>query len=1274
MFAMDLQTQLSSEPTIKDVDIQQQFYRTSPAEVRLSIVKQVTNQLEFYIYSNVSITHIWLNIEDFFSQKSKFPREYREAAYALLKKYVSTQLNLSVVERFIFFKTIEGDSNDNTEIGARLQALSVLTDSGHNITGIENNVCPLLATWLQACHDQLNMSNVKSKPSCQKKYLKLSHSIFCYAANLIKFQFSTIKDEYAQLLVDVIIHICNTTTTQEVILDGLKILDATIRYCFVPKACIPDLVVLLCSTYVGSLSYTKQSKIASENLLRSHFFNVALDTLFRILRDHDTSAISIRGAVCIVRYTSLHESRFDFAVINANSAISILLTSLNFDEFTDLEIVGTVYAFLKNEAITKAFDHYAWNGIFEILIACTRYLPFSSTGTKEKLKSYSTTASLLHLYELILESVELIFSPTMLLQLNVPLFNFYSAIYPVLKTTQISHILSLYTTQHVGHPLNSHWIENLIFLRDHILYNSQNDELSLQAMQIIVDICSYLDENSVIDFKETVFREILEHLVSEERNNIASLIVNVYYYLYVKFKVFHFEDLVNFSKTMINGASTEHVALIGTSLLMKLFYYNYDHQNIDSLKIVFEEIMVIAQSQNLLCSCRLLCFRLLCRIRADVAGVIYINDSSQAKNESHSGEEKEEDNLPNLCYISSSVIDGTKPRIHRWGRPKLKRLVSIESKDEDVALFPSSWLLQIYKNIILHEIDWRVFEYLTLNLSEQLINRSLFENSCYQKWSLACKVCIHALRISCYEFPTSISKLLSAILMHLSRLITNSVLSVHILEFLCSLAQLDKLVSNFTDADYRQVFGVALKYIQHFSSSKNDANAHDTMKKSHSAYVLALAYNVLQIWFLVLRLNERKKYVPFIIRGLKLASENTTIDDLSLVQYDMMQQFCYSNTSIHNYASTPTDDKTESKTWVRGNTLLTIRSICGSGIMDIIVRRPTGTMQYTLYNKTNSRQDMLRSQMYSSQTSLPDDFSFCYPSAVLAYFTNSNGISATSRPLALANDDAVRRAISVFDRIPVIESHKAGLVYVGYEQTNEADILSNNRTSKNFDLFLQKLGNVCELKSKNGIFAGGLDRENDIDGKFAYYWRNRIVQLIYHCTTLMPTNLERDPQCTLKKRHIGNDFVSIIFNESGVDYDFNTIPGQFNFVNIVISPVSKPSGASSANSEFYKVQVLTRQEGSDFSPFIVPKVISADALPLIVRDTTLNAAIFSHIYHEGAGEYVHIWVERLRQIQRLHKRARESLQQTLGKSTSPETTAALEYSLEDIMVDFTTFL
>lgn len=104
--------------------------------------------------------------------------------------------------------------------------------------------------------------------------------------------------------------------------------------------------------------------------------------------------------------------------------------------------------------------------------------------------------------------------------------------------------------------------------------------------------------------------------------------------------------------------------------------------------------------------------------------------------------------------------------------------------------------------------------------------------------------------------------------------------------------------------------------------------------------------------------------------------------------------------------------------------------------------------------------------------------------------------------------------------------------------------------------FLSRLGDLVPLRGQEDVYTGGLDRQEDEHGKYAYVWKDNIKQIVYHTATLMP-NRPTDPNHSAKKALIGNDWVHIIFNEANQPYEFGTIASQFNFVNIVISPHSK---------------------------------------------------------------------------------------------------------------------
>jgi hypothetical protein len=230
----------------------------------------------------------------------------------------------------------------------------------------------------------------------------------------------------------------------------------------------------------------------------------------------------------------------------------------------------------------------------------------------------------------------------------------------------------------------------------------------------------------------------------------------------------------------------------------------------------------------------------------------------------------------------------------------------------------------------------------------------------------------------------------------------------------------------------------------------------------------------------------------------------------------------------------------------------------------------------------------------------------------------------------------------VFDRIPIVDFHKIGVVYVGTGQTEEKEILTNTTGSPDYTDFVDGLGDLVKLQGAD-LNTGGLDRVDNFDGEFTYFWRDRTTEIVFHVTTMMPTR-EEDPLHTYKKRHIGNDFVNIIFNNSGLPWRFGTIPSQFNFVSIVISPEARSSFVSSRvmnrgpDDLFYRVQVCCREGFSDISPAQEPKMVSAKSLPSFVRNLALNASVYSHVFNEGGREYISNTRHRLRSIKQLRER------------------------------------
>lgn len=219
-------------------------------------------------------------------------------------------------------------------------------------------------------------------------------------------------------------------------------------------------------------------------------------------------------------------------------------------------------------------------------------------------------------------------------------------------------------------------------------------------------------------------------------------------------------------------------------------------------------------------------------------------------------------------------------------------------------------------------------------------------------WNRTAKPCIHALSLCCYELPGSTSKFLSGILTKLSQIITSPVVSVHILEFLSALAKLPSLYSNFTEPDFRNIFGIAFRYIQHSretatqrmsvharATSRETTETPTTEQSDLPQYVLTLAYNVLTTWFLSLRISERPKYVSWIIRGLVLHDHSNQLDEQSEACIDMLQRFTFSRRDL-NPPNKLQGPGIVAKSWINGMTILSIQMAPDLGVSRITIRRP----------------------------------------------------------------------------------------------------------------------------------------------------------------------------------------------------------------------------------------------------------------------------------------------------------------------------------------------
>lgn len=121
-------------------------------------------------------------------------------------------------------------------------------------------------------------------------------------------------------------------------------------------------------------------------------------------------------------------------------------------------------------------------------------------------------------------------------------------------------------------------------------------------------------------------------------------------------------------------------------------------------------------------------------------------------------------------------------------------------------------------------------------------------------------------------------------------------------------------------------------------------------------------------------------------------------------------------------------------------------------------------------------------------------------------------------------------------------------------------------------------------------------------------------------------NKESDPNGNAKKAHIGNDYVTIVYNESGEEYNIQTVKvitlrdemifkiviaitrnfffkflqGQFNYANVIIQPLDHATN---------KVVVKVRDELADQIGHSEQKIVSDQNLAILARQLALHANV-----------------------------------------------------------------
>ncbi|XP_074871627.1 GTPase-activating Rap/Ran-GAP domain-like protein 3 [Carettochelys insculpta] len=151
---------------------------------------------------------------------------------------------------------------------------------------------------------------------------------------------------------------------------------------------------------------------------------------------------------------------------------------------------------------------------------------------------------------------------------------------------------------------------------------------------------------------------------------------------------------------------------------------------------------------------------------------------------------------------------------------------------------------------------------------------------------------------------------------------------------------------------------------------------------------------------------------------------------------------------------------------------------------------------------------------------------------------------------------------------------KFGVLYGKDGQLTDDEMFSNETGSDSFQRFLNLLGDTITLKGWAG-YRGGLDTKNDTTGIYSIYTVYQGHEIMFHVSTMLPYSKENKQQVE-RKRHIGNDIVTIVFQE-----------GEES------SPAFKPS---MIRSHFTHIFALVRYNKQNDSYRL--KIFSEESVPL----------------------------------------------------------------------------
>uniref|UniRef100_A0AAQ4Q2Z7 Rap-GAP domain-containing protein n=1 Tax=Gasterosteus aculeatus aculeatus TaxID=481459 RepID=A0AAQ4Q2Z7_GASAC len=181
-----------------------------------------------------------------------------------------------------------------------------------------------------------------------------------------------------------------------------------------------------------------------------------------------------------------------------------------------------------------------------------------------------------------------------------------------------------------------------------------------------------------------------------------------------------------------------------------------------------------------------------------------------------------------------------------------------------------------------------------------------------------------------------------------------------------------------------------------------------------------------------------------------------------------------------------------------------------------------------------------------------------------------------------SNSPKVRDTLLKLDEQGLNFQRKVGVMYCRAGQSSEEDMYNNESSGPAFEQFLDLLGERVRLKGWEK-YRAQLDNKTDSTGTHSLYTRYQDYEIMFHVSTMLPYT-SNNTQQLLRKRHIGNDIVTIVFQEPGaLPFTPKSIRSHFQHVFIIIQ-VHEPC----TENTYYRVAVTRSKDMPLFGP-LFPK-------------------------------------------------------------------------------------